>query len=60
VNAPDSNVNELDFGIEWSPWNPVEFTIQFTHTFERTNTRTAPYADTTSADRISLQAQINY
>ena len=60
VNAPDSNVNELDFGIEWSPWNPVEFTVQFTHTFDRTNTRTAPYADTTSADRISLQAQINY
>jgi hypothetical protein len=38
----------------------VEFTIQFTHTVDRTNTRTAPYNDTTSADRISFQAQINY
>ena len=60
VNAPHELVNEMDFGIEWSPWNPVEFTVQFTHTFDRTNTKTAPYADTTSADRISIQAQINY
>lgn len=60
VNAPHSLVNELDFGIEWSPWTPVEFTLQYTHTFDRTNTRLAPYNDTTSADRISLQAQINY
>ena len=60
VNSPNELVNELDFGIEWSPWNPVEFTIQFTHTFDRTNTKTAPYNDTTSADRISFQAQINY
>lgn len=60
VNAPNELVNEMDFGIEWSPWNPVEFTVQFTHTFDRTNTKTAPYADTTSADRISIQAQINY
>ena len=60
VNAPNELVNELDFGIEWSPWNPVEFTIQFTHTFDRTNTKIAPYNDTTSADRISFQAQINY
>jgi len=60
VNAPDELVNEVDFGIEWSPWNPVEFTLQFTHTFDRTNTRLAPYNDTTSADRISIQAQINY
>lgn len=60
VNAPYERVNEMDFGIEWSPWNPVEFTVQFTHTFDRTNTKTAPYADTTSADRISIQAQINY
>ena len=60
VNAPNELVNEMDFGIEWSPWNPVEFTVQFTHTFDRTNTKTAPYADTTSADRISIQAHINY
>lgn len=60
VNAPHELVNELDFGIEWSPWTPVEFTLQYTHTFDRTNTRIAPYNDTTSADRISIQAQINY
>lgn len=60
VNAPDELVNEVDFGVEWSPWNPVEFTLQYTHTIDRTNTKTAPYNDTTSADRISIQAQINY
>lgn len=60
VNSPDELVNEMDFGIEWSPWNPVEFTIQFTHTFDRTNTKIAPYNTTTSADRISIQAQLNY
>ncbi len=60
TNAPDSSVQELDLGIEWSPWPSVEFTIQYTHTFERTNTRIAPYLDTNGADRISFQAQLNY
>ena len=60
TNAPDSTVQELDFGIEWAPWTSVEFTVQYTHTFERTNTRIAPYLETTGADRISFQAQLNY
>lgn len=59
-NAPDSRVQEMDLGIEWAPWPAVEFTVQYTHTFERTNTRIAPYLDTGRADRISFQAQLNY
>jgi hypothetical protein len=60
VNAPSDRVNEVDFGLEWAPWQAVEFTVQYTHTFERTNTRTSPYAETSNADRISFQAQLNY
>ena len=32
----------------------------YSHSFERTNTRTAPYDDTTDADRIGAQVQWNY
>ena len=60
INAPSERVNELDFGIEWAPWPAVEFTVQYTRTFERTNTKIAPYLNSESADRISVQAQINY
>lgn len=60
VNAPSDRVNEVDFGLEWAPWQAVEFTVQYTHTFDRTNTRNAPYAETSNADRISFQAQLNY
>jgi len=60
TNAPDSTVEELDFGIEWSPWKEVEISIAYTHTFHRTNTRTAPYADASGSDRIGFQVQWNY
>lgn len=59
-NAPHSDVHEMDFGIEWQPWPEFEMTVSYTHTFERTNTRIAPFDETTGADRISFQAQINY
>lgn len=59
-NAPHSDVHELDFGIEWQPWPEFELTVSYTHTFERTNTRIAPFDETTGADRIAFQAQINY
>jgi len=59
-NAPDSSVDELDLGIEWSPWKEVEVTISYTHTFHRTNTRTAPYGDAAGSDRLGLQVQWNY
>lgn len=60
ANAPFERVNELDFGFEYSPWKPVELTVAYTHTINRTNTKGAPYDDTTNADRLSFQAQINY
>ncbi len=60
TNAPASVVNEMDFGVEWSPWKFVEVAIQYTKTFERTNTGVFPYASTTNADRVGFQLQMNY
>ena len=60
VNTPDATVNELDIGVEWSPWPFAEISVQYTKTFERTNTRVSPYASTTDADRVGFQMQFNY
>ncbi len=60
ANAPHLRVNEADIGIEWQPRPEVELTISYSHTFERTNTRIAPYLETDSADRLAFQAQINF
>ena len=59
-NAPQSLVNEIDFGIEWSPWDELELVAVYSHTFDRTNVKVAPYNDTTDADRIEFQVQLNY
>jgi len=59
-NAPDSRLEEVDVGIEWSPFKELEIAITYTHTFRRTNTRVAPYADTTDAHRVGFQVQWNY
>jgi hypothetical protein len=61
TNAPASKVNEVDVGIEFSPWKEVEMTLMYTHTIERTNTGSAPYTkDAAGADRLGLQIQWNY
>lgn len=59
-NAPQNSVNEIDVGLEWSPWPEVEIALMYTHTMERTNTRSFPYNDAGGADRIALQVQWNY
>jgi len=59
-NAPRMNVNEAEIGLEYSPWPEVEFSVSYTHTYQRTNTRVAPYADTSNADRLGFQVQVNY
>jgi hypothetical protein len=59
-NAPSARVNEIDFGIEWSPWKEIEVAVAYTHTFHRTNTSIAPYADAEGSDRIGMQVQWNY
>lgn len=59
-NAPSSNVNELDLGLEWSPWPEVEITVQYTHTFWRTDTTTAPYREARGDDRVGFQVQVNF
>ena len=59
-NAPRETVNEIDTGFEYSPWPEVEFSLVYTHSFERTNTRSAPYDVTKDAERIGAQVQWNY
>lgn len=59
-NSPADFVNELDFGTEWAPLPELEVTLMYTHTFARTNTKVAPYDDTTGANRIGLQVQWNF
>ena len=51
---------EIDVGTEWSLWPEVELTVQYTHTFLRTNTSVAPYEDAHGDDRIGFQVQINF
>ena len=60
ANAPFERVHELDLGLEWQPWPELELSVQYTRTFQRTNTRIFPYANTENADRIGFQAQWNY
>jgi len=64
ANAPSNEINELDFGVEWSPWPELELAVMYTHTFERTNTTDtsgpAFYESTEDADRLAFQLQWNY
>jgi len=59
-NAPWDEVNELDLGFEWSPWPELELSVMYTHTFDRTNTATAPYDKVEGEDRVGFQVQWNY
>ncbi|MBK7948845.1 MAG: porin [Deltaproteobacteria bacterium] len=60
TNAPRETVNELDAGLEYAPLKEIELVLSYTHSFERTNTRSAPYDDTKNAHRIGAQVQWNY
>jgi hypothetical protein len=59
-NAPGEEVNELDIGLEFSPWAEVELALMYTHSFKRTNTRDFPYNTVEDADRLGFQLQWNY
>jgi hypothetical protein len=59
-NAPRLKVNDLDLGVEFARWQEVEFTVMYSHTFERTRTSAFPYAVTRGADRVGFQVQWNY
>lgn len=59
-NAPRDEVNELDVGLEWSPVPEVELVMQYTHTFWRTDTSTAPFDQARDDDRIGFQVQVNF
>ncbi len=60
TNSPRDNVAELDVGLEWAPRPELEFTLMYTHTFQRTNTAVAPYNDVENANRLALQLQWNF
>ena len=59
-NAPRDEVNEVDLGFEFSPWQDVEFTMMYTHTFWRTDTSAAPFGEARDDDRIGFQVQFNF
>lgn len=59
-NAPWSEVSELDFGFEWSPWPEIELSVMYTRTFHRTDTVTAPFDEVEDVDRLGFQLQWNY
>lgn len=63
-NAPFSDIDEWEFGVEWQLNPQMEFTSMYTIT-ERTNTTAITTADTLSyqqfdGDLLRLQFQINY
>ena len=60
TNSPYEDVNEVDLGFEYAPWPEVEFSVQYTYTFKRTNTAIAPYATVEDADRVEFQVQWNF
>ncbi|MFO1462000.1 MAG: porin [Verrucomicrobiota bacterium] len=60
TNSPYEDVNEVDLGFEYAPWPEVEFSVQYTYTFKRTNTAIAPYATVENADRVEFQVQWNF
>jgi len=59
-NAPNDRVNELDLGLEFSPWPELEITPLFSYSFRRTRTGFFPYDVTRNANRVGLQVQWNY
>lgn len=59
-NAPEAQLNEWDFGVEWSPWKEIELTAQYSYTRKRTNTNEFAYGAIESAHRLGLQLQWNY
>jgi hypothetical protein len=69
-NAPTQRVNEVDFGVEYSPWPCFEIALVYTRTIERTNTSqssatlvngaSSVYTLAKDVDRITCQLQYNF
>ena len=58
TNAPRTQVNETEVGVEWQPWPVLELTTAYSH-MSRTNLTAAPYP-LVAGDLLRLQLQINY
>ena len=59
-NAPRTEVNEVDVGVEFARWAEVEVTGMYTKTIHRTRTSLFPYGRTEDGDRVGFQVQWNY
>jgi len=57
-NAPWTEVDELEFGLEWAPMPALELTTMYVLT-DRTNVLTAPY-EQFEGDLLRMQLQWNY
>ncbi len=63
TNAPKDEVNELDIGFEWQATPEIEVTMQYTHTFWRTDTSDTsgtPFEEARDVDRFGIQMQVNF
>lgn len=59
-NSPHVNLDEWDFGLEYSPWKDVELTAMYTYSNSRTNSNDFPYEDLRDESRLGMQVQVNY
>jgi hypothetical protein len=57
-NAPQTNVNDWEFGVEWQPDPSVELAVVY-HKFNRNDVTRVPYAAFQS-DVLRMQLQINF
>lgn len=60
ANAPLVEVLEWDLGTEWSPTKNLEFTLQYSYTPRRTDSREFPYEELTEGHRLGVQMQVVY
>jgi hypothetical protein len=59
-NAPLTEVDEWEVGVEFAPRAELEFVVVYARTDERTRTSAFPYTASLDASRIGLQLQWNY
>ena len=70
AGSPTQKVNEVDLGVEYSPWSSFELSLVYTHAFERTNTAQSTqtlvngtnsvYTLAKDVDRVTVQLQYNF
>jgi outer membrane biosynthesis protein TonB len=59
-DAPNTDLDEWDFGVEWAILPELELTLDYAYTPKRTNTNVYPYLDIVDGSRLGMQVQFNY